>query len=90
MRDAPRPRSRCDLSEIAENAVEEVTPLSDSHRIELDAPEPVILEGAADDLHRVIVNLVDNAVRHTPEGTTITVATDIDERKPRSAAHRRR
>ena len=74
-----QPRSRCDLSEIAENAVEEVNPLSESHRIELDAPGPVILEGASDDLHRVILNLVDNAVRHTPEGTTITVATAIDD-----------
>ncbi|MBK5233177.1 MAG: HAMP domain-containing histidine kinase [Thermoleophilia bacterium] len=71
-------KSRCDLSEIAGNAVEEVTPLSESHRIELDAPAPVILEGTPDDLHRVILNLVDNAVRHTPEGTTITVATNID------------
>jgi len=70
--------SQCDLSEIAGNAVEELAPLSDSHRIELEAPAPVILEGTPDDLHRVILNLVDNAVRHTPEGTTITVATDID------------
>lgn len=71
-------KSRCDLSEIAENAVEEVIPFSESHRIELDAPSPVILEGTPDDLHRVILNLIDNAVRHTPEGTTITVATGID------------
>ncbi|MGK2933339.1 MAG: sensor histidine kinase [Solirubrobacterales bacterium] len=71
-------KTECDLSGIAEDAVEEVTPLSESHRIALDAREPVILEGTADDLHRVIVNLVDNAVRHTPPGTTITVATEID------------
>ena len=71
--------SQCDLSEIAGDAVEELAPLSDSHKIKLDAPAPVVLEGTPDDLHRVILNLVDNAVRHTPEGTTITVATDIDD-----------
>lgn len=74
-----QPRSRCDLNEIAENAVEEVTPLSEGHRIEVEPGDPVILSGTADELHRVILNLVDNAVRHTPEGTTITVATSIDE-----------
>ncbi|HTU14117.1 MAG TPA: HAMP domain-containing sensor histidine kinase [Solirubrobacterales bacterium] len=66
-------KAPCDLAEIARNAVEEVTPLSEHHRIELRADAPVIVNGAADDLHRVVLNLVDNAVRHTPEGSTITV-----------------
>lgn len=64
----------CDLSEIARNAVEEVTPLAENHHIALDASSPVTVNGTADDLHRVVLNLVDNAVRHTPEGSTITVA----------------
>jgi two-component system OmpR family sensor kinase len=72
-------RTRCDLTEIAENAVEEVTPLSAGHGIEVEPGDPVFLNGTADELHRVILNLIDNAVRHTPEGTTITVATAIDE-----------
>jgi len=66
-------KARCDLAEIARNAVEEVTPLSEMHRIALQADEPVFVDGSADDLHRVVLNLVDNAVRHTPEGSTITV-----------------
>lgn len=69
-------KARTDLAEIARNAVEEVTPLSENHRIEIEAPEPVIVEGSADDLHRVVLNLVDNAVRHTPEESTITVKVD--------------
>jgi len=64
----------CDLVEIAANAVKEVTPLSEDHHIKLDAHAPVKVKGSADDLHRVVLNLVDNAVRHTPEGSTITVA----------------
>lgn len=69
-------KAPCDLAEIARNAVEEVTPMSEQHRIELRADAPVIVNGGADDLHRVVLNLVDNAVRHTPEGSTITVTVD--------------
>ncbi|MDQ2701000.1 MAG: HAMP domain-containing histidine kinase [Actinomycetota bacterium] len=71
----------CDLAEIAEDAINEVAPLSESHTIELKAPEPVIIEGAADDLHRVILNLVDNAVSHTPDRSTITVSVSADREK---------
>lgn len=68
-----------DLTEIARDAVEEVTPLSEDHRIELETNGPVVVEGSADDLHRVVLNLVDNAVRHTPKGSTITIAVGTDE-----------
>ena len=44
----------------------------------LDAPEPVTVSGNDDEIHRVILNLIDNAIRHTPEGTTITVTTRLD------------
>jgi two-component system OmpR family sensor kinase len=66
-------RGPVNLAEIARNAVKEVTPVSGNHHIKLQADSPVIVEGVADDLHRVVLNLVDNAVRHTPEGSTITV-----------------
>lgn len=68
----------CDLSEIAANAADELRPLSDHHRIVLDTPGPVPVRGIQDELHRVILNLVDNAIRHTPEGTTITVTSRVD------------
>jgi two-component system, OmpR family, sensor kinase len=63
----------CDLSRIAGNAVEEVRPLASNHTIELEADEMVPVSGNPDDLHRVVVNLVDNAARHTPAGSTIKV-----------------
>lgn len=68
----------CDLSEIAENVTDELWPLSDHHELVVEAPEPVIVSGIGDELHRVILNLVDNAIRHTPQGTTIVVTTRID------------
>lgn len=63
----------CDLSAIAANAVEEVDPLAGEHRIELETDEEVPVSGNPDDLHRIVINLVENAVRHTPAGTLITV-----------------
>lgn len=68
----------CDLSEIASNAAAELRPLSADHRILLDTPEPVMVLGSADDLHRVIINLIDNGIRHTPPGSSIKVSVRLD------------
>ena len=67
-------RRACDLVEIAEAAVAEVRPVADGHRLELEADGPVEITGNADELHRLTVNLLDNAARHTPPGTTIEVS----------------
>ena len=40
----------------------------------VDAPDPVVIEGVADDLHRLAANLVENALIHTPGGTPVTVS----------------
>ena len=64
-------RSPIDLAEIAEAAVAEVRPVADGHELALDSDEPVPVIGNADELHRLTVNLLDNAVRHTPAGTLI-------------------
>ncbi len=67
-------RKTCDLARIASDALEEVRPLAGEHEIEFTCEDDVRVEGNPDDLHRVVINLVDNAVRHTPAGTVITVA----------------
>ncbi len=69
---APQHRD-CDLATIAASALEEVRPLAGEHRIELVSQGDTTVNGNPDDLHRVVINLVDNAVRHTPPGTQITV-----------------
>ncbi len=67
------PRRSCDLTEIATGAIAEVRPMAGDHRLELEASGAVPVEGNPDDLHRLVVNLVENGVRHTPEGSTVTV-----------------
>jgi two-component system OmpR family sensor kinase len=67
------PRRQCDLSEIATAAVLEATPLAGDRRIELDVDEAVPVLGNPDELHRLVANLIDNAIRHTPDGTRIRI-----------------
>jgi two-component system, OmpR family, sensor kinase len=67
-------RKEVDLTEIAAAAVREVTPVADGHPIDLRADAPVPVEGNPDELHRLVVNLLDNGLRHTPPGSEIEVA----------------
>ena len=41
-------------------------------RVQLDLPaEGVVVEGSPDDLHRLVLNLIENALIHTPSGTPV-------------------
>jgi two-component system OmpR family sensor kinase len=68
------PRRECDLAELAANAVDEVQPIAGDHEIALAAGGEVPVHGNPDELHRMISNLLDNAVRHTPDGSRIEIA----------------
>jgi two-component system, OmpR family, sensor kinase len=67
-------REPCDLAQIVVEAAGELGPVSDEHEISLDA-RPAEVIGARDELHRLTINLLENALRHTPAGTTIHVST---------------
>ncbi len=68
----------CDVSQIAGNVASELRPISEGHNVVLDAAGPVVVSGNGDEIHRVILNLIDNAIRHTPPGSTITVTSRLD------------
>jgi len=70
------PRAEVDLGEVATAAVAEVRPVADGHRLTILEAEPVSVQANADELHRLAVNLLDNGVRHTPDGTEIQVAVE--------------
>jgi signal transduction histidine kinase len=71
--DAPRERIRepVDLREIIRAAAGEAAPLAAGHDLSVDVNGPVIAEGRRDDLHRMVLNLIENALRHTPPGTSV-------------------
>ena len=72
----PLRRERFDLGEIATSTVNAFAPRAEALGIELelDAPGPVAVDGDRGRLTQVTVNLLDNALRHTPAGGRVTVA----------------
>ena len=58
-----------EVSWIATDAVDEQRLLSTDHSVEIESSGPVPIEGNADDLHRVVGNLIDNSFRYTPPGS---------------------
>jgi two-component system, OmpR family, sensor kinase len=64
-------RTELDLRSTATEALEEVTPLAGDRKLEGELAEPLPMVGNPDELHRLIRNLLENAVRHTPEGSTV-------------------
>jgi signal transduction histidine kinase len=63
--------SRCDLAELVGAAAVEVAPTTGDRQLLIENGRPLPLDGNADELHRMALNLLDNAVRHTPPGSTI-------------------
>ncbi len=67
-------REPCDLAQIVVEAAGELGPVSSDHDISLDI-NPAKVMGSRDELHRMTINLLENALRHTPPGTSIHVST---------------
>ncbi len=67
------PREPVDLAAIVREAAGEAAPLAEQHELEVDASESVMVDGSADDLHRLALNLIQNALVHTPAGTRVHV-----------------
>jgi signal transduction histidine kinase len=65
-----------DLAQIVIEAAAELGPVSSSHEIFLEV-QPVTVQAAGDELHRLVINLLENALRHTPAGTRIWVSTEV-------------
>ncbi len=68
------PRKPVDLAVVAREAVAEAAPLAVEHQLALDAPGRLWVDGVPDDLHRAALNLIENALAHTPSGTPVTVS----------------
>jgi two-component system, OmpR family, sensor kinase len=72
---------RCDLAQIAGDAAVEAAPLMGDRTLTVDNDRPIRVEGSSDELHRMVLNLLDNAANHTPAGTMIELSlrTEGDE-----------
>ncbi len=54
------------------------SPVAVDHVLGVDAAGPAMVDGARDELHRMALNLMQNAVQHTPPGTHVTAAVRRD------------
>ncbi len=75
--DAGRPLERApvDLSRLVIETTSDARVARDDHRWRLALPdEPVQVEGDEHRLHQVLANLLSNAGKHTPAGSTVSVA----------------
>ena len=63
-------REPTDLASVVMDAAAELEPLAGDHEIVLEA-SPAFVEGARDELMRMVSNLISNAIRHTPSGTEV-------------------
>jgi two-component system, OmpR family, sensor kinase len=68
------PRRPCDLREIADVALAEVRVVAPDHRLTLHDGGDVRVDGDPNELHRLVLNLLENGVRHTPAGTEVDVS----------------
>ena len=60
-----------DLSEVVTEAAGELEPVAGDHQISVSAPPGAEMEGTRDELHRLTLNLLENALRHTNPGTAV-------------------
>ena len=83
--DAGRPLERepVDLSRLAIETISDARVARGDHRWRLDLPdEPVLVEGDEHRLHQVLANLLSNAGKHTPPGSTVSVALAVSDAAP--------
>lgn len=71
-------RERIDLAELADEAAEALGPVAARRGVAVvvRADGAVPVDGDARELGRALRNLLDNAVRHSPDGGTVTVSVD--------------
>ena len=67
-----------DLAALVEQVWANLRPLADPRRVCLDlqAPEPVQVRADSSRLHRALLNLLDNALRYSPDGGVVRVSLD--------------
>jgi two-component system, OmpR family, sensor kinase len=78
--DAQRAVSRgpTDLADVLLEAASELGPMAEDHELSIEA-RPAVVPGVRDDLHRMTLNLIENAARHTPPGTHIRAGTSVHD-----------
>jgi two-component system, OmpR family, sensor kinase len=70
------PHVPVDLSEVVAEAAGELEPVAGEHHISVSATPGAEIDGARDELHRLTLNLLENALRHTDPGTAVEASVE--------------
>jgi signal transduction histidine kinase len=70
------PHRPVDLSDVVTDAASELEPVAGDHEISVSAPRGLEIDGARDELHRLVLNLMENALRHTDPGTAVEASVE--------------
>jgi two-component system OmpR family sensor kinase len=73
-----RPMTELDLSQVAVSVARELSPRLEGRELDISSCRSARVVGNQDDLHRLIVNCLDNAIRYSPEDAEIRLSTGID------------
>ncbi len=70
------PHRSVDVAQVLVEVAAELEPLAErgGHHLTVAAHEPLTIDGVRDELHRLALNLIENALRHTPSGTHVHAA----------------
>jgi two-component system, OmpR family, sensor kinase len=77
-----RPMADLNLAQVSEGACREIAPHLGQRDLEIHC-DRAPMQGNHDELHRAILNLLDNAIRYSPEDARIRLGTTVD---PQSGA----
>jgi signal transduction histidine kinase len=65
-----------DVARVVTEAAGELEPVSEGHDITVAAEAGATISGAEDELHRLALNLLENALRHTDPGTAVEASVE--------------
>ena len=83
------PHEPTDISRVLVEVAAELGPVSDGHHLTVDADDAVV-DGARDELYRMTLNLIENAIRHTPDGHPTSAPGQRRQRRGRARRAGRR
>jgi two-component system OmpR family sensor kinase len=69
------PHTPTDVGQVLVEVAAEIGVIADGHDVEIDAGRAIV-DGARDELHRMTLNLMENAIRHTPPGTQVRASVE--------------
>ena len=70
------PHRPVDVTEVVTDVAAELEPVAGDHPLSIAAEPGAEVEGVRDELHRLVLNLMENALRHTDPGTAVEASVE--------------